>query len=132
MAAGLTLSAGLPPDKAATVTVLPNEAAPVQYNDPALSAAVKTTLIKALGAENVIDAGKLMGSEDVGVFGLEGHRIPVVYFRLGAMYPDRFAAANAAGRELPGLHTSRFEPDPEPTIATGVRSMTAVAMSLLQ
>jgi hippurate hydrolase len=48
------------------------------------------------------------------------------------MYPDRFAAATAAGKELPGMHTSHFEPDPEPTIATGVKSMTAVAISLLQ
>jgi hippurate hydrolase len=48
------------------------------------------------------------------------------------MYPDRFAAAKAAGRELPGPHTSKFEPDPEPTLETGVRSLTAVAISLLQ
>jgi hippurate hydrolase len=48
------------------------------------------------------------------------------------MYPDRNAAAQAAGKELPGPHTSKFEPDPEPTLETGVRSMTAVAISLLQ
>jgi hippurate hydrolase len=48
------------------------------------------------------------------------------------MYPDRFAAAHAAGKMLPGPHTSHFEPDPEPTLTTGVKSLTAVAMSLLQ
>jgi len=132
MAAGITASAGLPPDKAATVTVLNDESTPVEYNDPALSARVKSALTKALGGDNVVDQEKIMGSEDVGIFGLEGHKIPVAYFRLGAMYPDRFAAATAAGKELPGLHTSKFEPDPEPTLTTGVRSMTAVAISLLQ
>jgi hippurate hydrolase len=132
MAAGITTSAGLPPEKAATVTVLDDESTTVEYNDPALSARVRTTLVQTLGTANVIEPDKAMGSEDVGILGLEGHKIPVAYFRLGAMYPDRFAAAKAAGKELPGPHTSKFEPDPEPTLETGVRSITAVAISLLQ
>jgi len=132
MAAGLTLSAGLPPEKAATVKVLEDESTPVQVNDPTLTASVKAALIKALGAANVEPAEKLMGSEDVGVLGLEGQQIPVVYFRLGAMDPAKFAAAQAAGKPLPGLHTSHFEPLPQPTIETGVEAMSAVATSLLQ
>jgi hippurate hydrolase len=132
MAAGLTTSAGLPPDKAATVTVLDDESAPVQINDPTLTASVKSTLVKALGAANVVSVEKMMGSEDVGVFGLENQQIPVVYFRLGAMDPVKLAAAEAQGKTLPGLHTSRFEPLPLPTITTGVEAMSAIATSLLQ
>jgi len=132
MAAGITTSAGLPPDKAVSVKVLDDEFAPVQINDPAMTAQVRATLIKTLGESNVIEAKKLMGSEDVGVFGLEDHSIPVVYFRLGAMDPAKLAAAEATGKELPGMHTSRFEPLPEPTIRTGVEAMSAVAISLLQ
>ena len=131
MAAGITTSAGLPPEKAATVTVLDNESTPVQYNDPALTTRERTALEKALGPENVIAMHPVMGSEDVGIFGLDG-KIPVGYFRLGAMYPDRLAAAKAAGKALPGPHTSKFEPDPEPTLRTGVAAMTAVATALLQ
>lgn len=131
MAAGIGTSAGLPPDRMPTVTVLDNESIGPLYNDPALTARVKSALVKALGAGNVSDEEALMGSEDVGTFGLNG-KIPVCYFWLGAMYPDRFAAAQAAGKQLPGVHTSRFEPDPEPTLATGVRAMSAAALSLLQ
>ena len=131
MAAGLAVSAGLPPELAPTVTVLEDESAPMMYNDPAMSAKVNAVLIETLGAANVFVEAKEMGSEDVGVFGMDG-KIPVVYYRLGAMYPDRFAAAQAAGKELPGWHTSKFEPDPEPTIEAGVKSMTAVAISLLK
>ena len=80
---------------------------------------------------NVIAMHPVMGSEDVGIFGLDG-KIPVGYFRLGAMYPDRFAAAKAQGKLLPGPHTSKFEPDPEPTLRTGITAMTAVATALLQ
>jgi amidohydrolase len=131
MAAGLTTSAGLPLDKAATVTVLDDESAPVQINDPALTANVQATLIKTLGAANVVSVEKMMGSEDVGVLSLN-QQIPLVYLRLGAMDPAKLTAAEAQGKTLPGLHTSRFEPLPEPTIATGVKTMTAVATSLLQ
>ena len=132
MAAGITTSAGLPPEKAATVEVLEDESTPVQLNDPALTASVKATLVKTLGAANVLPVEKTMGSEDVGVFGLAHQQIPVVYFRLGAMDPQKLAVAEAAGKELPGLHTSRFEPLPQPTIQTGVTAMSAVAISLLQ
>jgi hippurate hydrolase len=132
MAAGITASAGLPPEKAATVTVLDDESTPVEYNDPAMTAQVKAILLKALGADRVMDLARVMGSEDVGVFALPNHQIPLVYFRLGAMDPAKLAAAHAAGKELPGPHTSRFEPLPEPTLRTGVTAMTSVAMSLLQ
>ena len=132
MAAGITASAGLPPDKAATVTVLENESTPVLYNDPAQTERVKATLQKTLGADKVFDIPRGMASEDVGVFALPGHEIPLTYFILGAMDPVKFAAAKAEGKELPGPHTSRFEPLPEPTIRTGVTAMTSVAISLLQ
>jgi hippurate hydrolase len=132
MAAGITASAGLPPEKAATVTVLDNESTPVLYNDPAQTAMVRATLVKTLGADNVSDIPRAMASEDVGVFALPNHEIPLTYFILGAMDPVKLTAAHAAGKELPGPHTSRFEPLPEPTIRTGVTAMTSVAISLLQ
>jgi hippurate hydrolase len=132
MAAGITVSAGLPPEKAATVTVLADESTPVLYNDPAQTEQIKATLVKTLGASNVIDLPRGMASEDVGVFALPKHEIPLTYFILGAMDPAKLAAAKAEGKELPGPHTSRFEPLPQPTLRTGVTAMTSVAMSLLQ
>lgn len=132
MAAGITVSAGLPPEKAATVTVLEDESTPVLYNDPAQTEQIKATLVKTLGASNVIDLPRGMASEDVGVFALPKHEIPLTYFILGAMDPAKLAAAKAEGKELPGPHTSRFEPLPQPTLRTGVTAMTSVAMSLLQ
>lgn len=131
MALGVATSAGLPADKMPTVTVLDDESTPSLYNNPELAARVKAILVKTVGADNVIDGQPAMGSEDVGVFGLPGNKIPTAYYFLGAMYPDRFAAAKAAGKDLPGPHTSKFEPDPEPTLETGVKTLTAVAMSLL-
>ena len=131
-AQGVALSAGVPDDRAPIVTIVKDEITPVNYNDPALTVRVKSTLVKTLGAQNVIDGTSHMGSEDFGVLGLDGHKIPTFMFWLGAMDPSKFAAAEAAGKMLPGPHTSRFEPVPGPTLRTGVVSMSSVAISLLQ
>jgi len=53
-------------------------------------------------------------------------------FWLGAMNPVKLAEAQKTGSFLPGPHTSRFEPVPEPTLRTGVFAMTSVAIALLQ
>jgi hippurate hydrolase len=131
-AQGVALSAGVPENLAPIVSVLDAESTPVTYNDPALSTRVKTALVNALGARNVFDEEPIMASEDFGALGLEGRKVPAVMFWLGAMDPAKFAGAQAAGKSLPGLHNSRFEPLPEPTLRTGVTAMTAVAIALLQ
>jgi amidohydrolase len=131
-AQGVALSAGVPENLAPIVTVFDNESTPPLYNDPALTVRVKAALEQALGPQNVFEEPPMMASEDFGAFGLEGRKIPVVMFRLGAMDPAKFAAAEAAGTVLPGPHNSHFQPDPEPTLRTGVIAMTSVAISLLQ
>ena len=131
-AAGVALSAGVPDNLAPIVTVLDDESTPSLFDDPGLAARVKAALAKSLGPTNVVDGQRMMGSEDVGVFGLPGHAIPVVMFGLGAADPTKLAAATAAGKALPGPHTSRFEPLPEPTLRAGVTGMTSVAIALLQ
>jgi amidohydrolase len=129
-AQGVALSAGVPADLAPIITL--QESTPVTYNDPALTARVRAALVTALGAQNVSDEPPIMASEDFGLFGLEGHKIPTVLFWLGAMNPAKFAAAQSEGKLLPGLHTSLFQPDPEPTLRTGVTAMTSVALDLLR
>jgi hippurate hydrolase len=131
-AAGVATAAGVPPELAPVVTVLEHESTPVMYNDPALAAKVKAALVAALGAANVSDSGPAMASEDFGVFGLEGRKIPTTMFWLGAANPEKLAAARAAGKSLPGPHTPLFQPDPEPTLRTGVKAMSSVAISLLK
>lgn len=73
-----------------------------------------------------------MASEDFGLLGLADHKIPTVMFWLGAMDPAKLAVAKQESVTLPGPHTSRFEPLPEPTLRTGVKAMTSAAIALLQ
>ncbi len=131
-AQGVALSAGVPEDRQPVITIVDDESGPATYNDPALTARVKAALVKSLGAPNVFDEDPVMASEDFGLFGLDGHRIPTVMFFLGAMDPVKLAAAQAAGKSLPGPHTSLFLPVPEPTLRTGITAMTSVAIALLR
>ncbi|HWY46618.1 MAG TPA: peptidase dimerization domain-containing protein [Bryobacteraceae bacterium] len=130
-ARGVAVSAGVPEDRGPIITVLDGYA-PITFNNGPMTARVKSSLIRTLGAEHVSDDPPGMPSEDFGLLGLEDHRIPTVIFWLGAMDPARFAKAKAAGKQLPGPHNSHFEPLPEPTLRTGVNAMASVAVSLLQ
>jgi amidohydrolase len=131
-AAGVALAAGVPKDREPIVNILDSESVPATYNDPKLTVRVKSALIAALGEPNVIDTEPVMASEDFGLLGLSDHKIPTVMFWLGAMDPAKLDAARKEGTALPGPHTSRFEPLPEPTLRTGVKAMTSAAMALLQ
>ncbi len=84
-----------------------------------------------LGAEHVAPAESVMGSEDVGLFSLDG-KIPAVMFRLGAADPAKLAHAQETGVPLPGPHSPLFAPVYGPTITTGVTAMTAMALDLLK
>ena len=130
-ARGIAVAAGVPEDRMPLVTVHDDESTPVTYNDPALSTRVRAALVKTLGPDHVEDTAPVTASEDFGHFGLGQNHLPTVMVWLGAMDPAKFAAAKAEGKFLPGMHTSRFEPLPEPTLRTGVTAMTGVAMALL-
>ncbi len=76
-------------------------------------------LVEALGPANVKPAKPVMGAEDFGLYN-EGN-VPICMFWLGTIHPDRLAAATARGESMPPLHSSKYYPEPGPSIATGIR-----------
>jgi amidohydrolase len=132
IAKGVALAGGVPEDRAPIVKTSETEATPATYNDPALTARDAAALQKGLGAENVIEDKPVMGSEDFGLFGLEGHQIPTLMLRVGAIDADRIANSKKTGVPLPSLHSALFWPVPEPTIRTGVKAMTLAVMELMK
>ncbi len=130
LANGIAIGYGVPQDRMPIVTVSKTEYAPVNANDPALAERLRKDAHQTLGTGHVETAEASMGSEDVGEFSLGG-KIPELMYWLGAVSPEKLAAANAAGKSLPGPHSPFFAPVYEPTIATGVIAMTSMAMNLL-
>jgi amidohydrolase len=99
------------------------------YNDPALTKRVSATLAKVFGPSNVVEAEPVMGGEDFAEFGRAG--IPSLQFNVGAVNPARYESALKTGAPLPSLHSSEFAPDREPTLKTGIASLTVAALELL-
>jgi hippurate hydrolase len=112
-------------------TVTLGESTPATFNDAVLAERLRAVAVSALGAERVEAAESVMGSEDVGLFSLDG-RIPAMMFRLGTSDVDKLAASRKSGVSLPGLHSALFAPVYAPAITTGVTAMTAMALDLLK
>ncbi len=129
--AGLASAAGVPDDKAPIVTTA-DTYTPSTYNDPELTRGIADVFYETFGRDRVQEVDPVMGGEDFGRYGRTADKIPICIFWLGAAPDSVLAAAKAAGENPPSLHSSRFYPDPEPTIKTGVIAMTQAALHLLQ
>jgi amidohydrolase len=126
---GLAAAYGIPADRMPTVTV--TESAPVTDNNPALAERVSAAAAAALGNDHVLTADPVMGSEDVGLFSLDG-KIPTVMYWLGAADPEKLADSKKTGVPLPSLHSALFAPDYTLAIPAGVTAMTAIALDILK
>jgi hippurate hydrolase len=71
-----------------------------------------------------------MGGEDFSQYGRTADKIPVSLLWLGAVDPERVKQSEATGQPLPSLHSSRFLPQAEPTIRTGVIALTGAVFAL--
>jgi hippurate hydrolase len=127
---GEAIAAGVPDELMPVVAISEEQFTPVTYNDPALTRRVRGAITAWIGADNVRSIEPEMGGEDFGQFGLN-RQIPVSMFRVGAVDPAKYAESQRTGEPLPSLHSSKFAPLPEPTIKTGVTSLTAAALDLL-
>lgn len=126
-------AAGLPEDRLPVVTVDEHEHTPAMINDPGLCERVRKLLEGALGAEAVVARDPEMGAEDFAYFGRARPETKAFMFRLGTVPPAKVAAALApGGAPLPSVHSPFYAPDPDPSILTGMRAMTAAALGLLR
>jgi hippurate hydrolase len=112
------------------IVIDPREASEVVVNDPALAARLSSALRRGLGDASVVPHEPASSSEDFGVYGRVAG-VPSLQLRVGAIAPGELAAAAKEGRFVPGPHNSRFAPDREPTIRTGVSALTLSVLELL-
>jgi hippurate hydrolase len=101
-------------------------------NDAACMRRVAAALEQRFGQDAVQQIGATTASEDFGLFGA-AWGVPVVYWLVGGLDPETFAAAEKAGTvdELPSNHAPDFAPVIEPTLGSGITAMlTAVGLWL--
>ena len=62
-----------------------------------------------------------------------GGKIPALIYFIGTIEQEKYDAAQKPGAaSLPGMHTNGYAPVPEPSIRTGVRTMSLAVMNLLR
>jgi hippurate hydrolase len=108
----------------------PDEFTPSLTNDSALTKRTVAALRHVLGAEQVEARPPVMGGEDFSRFGRAG--VPIFMYWLGTIDAERWAASQKEGATpLPSLHSDLFWPAPDPTIRTGVLTMSHAVLNLV-
>ena len=127
-----TMAAGVDPDKGVWMRVK-DDFTPSLYNHPVLAARLGAVWEKIFPLSSLHPATPSMGGEDFSRFGRTADKIPVMLLWLGAVPQAKYDAAQKPGAKgLPALHSSEFAPDPDPTLAAGVKAMTVAAIDLLK
>ena len=94
---------------------------PVTYNNPALTVRAVRSLIKVVGAENVLEAPLVTGAEDFAYYAKE---VPGFFFFVGATPKDVDASS------APSNHSPQFFLD-ESALPIGTRTLLQVAVDYL-
>lgn len=100
------------------------------YNDPAATQRIVAALEAVMGKDSVVLGVPIMASDDFAEYARAG--VPSLMFWLGAVSPATFEAAKTSGEILPGLHSSGFAPDEEPSLKTGIMVETSAVLELLR
>lgn len=103
---------------------------PAVFNNADLAKRLSGRLRDLLGKEKVHEIGPVMGGEDFGRFGREG--VPIFFYFMGTLPPEQIEAAQKGGPPLPSLHSELFLPVMEPSIRTGVLTMTTAVVDLMK
>ena len=108
------------------IVKLRDEYTPAVFNNPDLAMRAKEILSKELGKDRVFDGPQVMGGEDFGQFGRVEPKIPSLLFWIGAVSQKDYKEFLNNSKKLPSLHSSKFLPDYEKTIDTGISSSIAL------
>ena len=128
---GEAIAAGIPESLMPVISISDEQFTPATYNDPGLTRRIHQTLATVLGDTNVRTIDPEMAGEDFSQFGRTVEKVPLCLFRVGAVAPEKVAESERTGEPLPTLHSSKFAPQPELTIKTGIEALTVVAFDLL-
>jgi hippurate hydrolase len=100
-------------------------------NDPALTQRTVQLFKTVLGEQNVVALSPSSASEDFSAFVNQG--VPSLFYVLGISDPLRVAESKqAGGKPLPFNHSPFYAPVPEPTLQTGITTMTLAVMNVMQ
>jgi hippurate hydrolase len=113
-----------------TVRHDPVQFTPATLNDTPLAKKTSDLFREVLGAEKVHETPPIMGGEDFGRYGRA--KVPIFFYFLGTVSPERLAEEQRdETKTLPSLHSDLYYPVIEPTIKTGVLTMSMAVLNMV-
>lgn len=106
-----------------------SDGTPSLKNDAQLADRLTKVFREVLGPANVMSAEPSMGGEDFSRYGIAG--VPILMYRLGSVEDRRLQRYAELGTSPPSLHSSRYYPDIEPTLRSGIKTMVAASLEIL-
>jgi hippurate hydrolase len=103
---------------------------PALYNTKAQTQGLKGSFTARFGSDQVVETAPVMGGEDFARYHRVNRDTESTLFWLGAVPHDAYEAAGGDGTGLPSLHSSKFAPDPAPTVTRGTAAMIDAALTL--
>lgn len=106
---------------------------PALVNDSGLTRKTVAVFREVLGEDRVHERPPILGGEDFSRYAKNGEqRIPIFLWFLGTMPPEQVAASEREdGTPLPSLHSDQYYPVAEPSLKTGVLTMSLAVLNLL-
>jgi hippurate hydrolase len=102
---------------------------PSLYNEKKLTTNLVALFKKTLGPDKVHERPMSMGGEDFSQFTRAGLR--TFYWHLGSADPQAYAESKKGGKALASTHSPYYAPVPEPTLRTGVLTMSLAILELM-
>ena len=112
------------------ISIDPGEFTPALFNEPSLTRKTTALFKECLAPDKVHERPVIMGGEDFGRYGRAG--VPIFLYFLGTMSPEqRGRVARRDGKPLPSMHSDLYYPEIEPSIHTGVLTMSMAVLNLV-
>jgi hippurate hydrolase len=106
------------------------EFTPALFNESKLTRKTTALFREVLGEANVMERPPMLGGEDFSRYGKGG--VPIFLYFLGTVPKERVDVAKAnPDKPLPSLHSDLYYPVPEPSIKTGVLTMSLAVLNLV-
>jgi amidohydrolase len=112
-----------------TIRVSLDDFTPALVNDAPLAKKTAAMWQQVLGKDAVKEIPPIMGGEDFARYGKE---VPIFFYFLGTADPQKFTEWKKGGPALPGMHTDLYYPILQPSIRSGVLSMSAAVLNVLK
>lgn len=128
MLEGAGVAAGLPEEDWPRLILNEDTRVASVYNDPELGNKLKNTFNSILGEKNVLETRPFMYGEDFGEYNNARPDIPGVLFGIGSIKPEDMEGDLT---DIPSTHSPEYLPDIEPTLRTGILTMSGAVLDLL-